>query len=557
MIALPRFRNAPRPKFLIHRIIVCALIAVACSRAADPVALRLAHEAREAQNSGQLVRAYLLYAEAAARDPSNPTYRVNRDALAPAATLLAKAKIETADVKADVKAAEKDVAKQPHGTPPPVELANESGWNPASELEPMPHLQPGGEAATFDITGDTKTLFAQVAGAYGIHAILDPELQPQRSVRFVIDRADFRTAMEALTAVTHTFVFPVSQHDMVVAQDTENKRNELEPVIVLAFPLPNALEQKDLIEAANAVRGVMTLRTIAWDSVNRIVMVRDRATRARAARALLEALLLPRAQVSLEVQFMTVDTDKNYHYGVSLPTSFAVTDFGHVGGFQSVLSTAGTAANFLAFGGGASLFGIGLSDATIFATYTNSTSQNIFDATVVVGDGQTASLHVGDKYPIPTTLYTGAQLSTPSIYNPVGEFTTEDLGLELKMSPRINGEGEVAIEVEAAFKSLGTQAIDTVPEINEREFKGTVTLREGQLAVLAGMVSSSFSKTKNGLAGLSQIPGLEQVLAEHTRDTQTSQTLVVIKPTITRLPMSPSVSPQYLLGPVRGERVVL
>jgi len=32
---------------------------------------------------------------------------------------------------------------------------------------------------------------------------------------------------------------------------------------------------------------------------------------------------------------------------------------------------------------------------------------------------------------------------------------------------------------------------------------------------------------------------------------------VVIKPTITRLPMSDTVTPQYLLGPVRGERVIL
>jgi type II secretory pathway component GspD/PulD (secretin) len=339
--------------------------------------------------------------------------------------------------------------------------------------------------------------------------ILDPELQPVKNVRFNIDHADLHTAMEALTAVTHTFVFPASRHDLVVAQDNENKRNELEPVIALTFPLPNALEQKDLIEAANAVRGVMNLRTLAWDSVNRIVVVRDRVTRARAARALLEALLLPRAQVSLEVRFMTVDTQKTYHYGTSLPTSFPITDFGHIGGFKSVLSTASTAANFLAFGGGATLFGIGLSDATIFATYTSSISQNLFDATVVVGDGQTASLHVGDKYPIPTTLYTGAQLSTPSIYNPVGEFTTEDLGLELKLSPHVNGEGAIAMEVQADFKSLGTQTIDTVPEINEREFKGTVTLREGELAVL------------------------------------------------TRLPMSPEISPQYLLGPVRGERVLL
>jgi hypothetical protein len=36
-----------------------------------------------------------------------------------------------------------------------------------------------------------------------------------------------------------------------------------------------------------------------------------------------------------------------------------------------------------------------------------------------------------------------------------------------------------------------------------------------------------------------------------------SDTLLVIKPTITRLPMSAQISPQYFLGPERGERVLL
>jgi general secretion pathway protein D len=525
--------------------------------AADAVAARLARGAREAQNSGQLVRAYLLYAEAAARDPSNLSYRTNRDSLATTANLLTKANIQTADISTDVKAAEKEAAAQPKGAEPPIEIASESEWARQPELQALPAVRPTASSGTFDLRGDTKKLFQQVSAAYGVRVLFDPELPPERSVRFQIQGADFRTAMEALTAVTHTFIFAVSEHEIAVAQDTENKRAELEPVVLESFSLPNAVEQKDVIEAANAVRGVLNLKTIGWDSQNHVVMIRDRASRVRAARGLFEALLLPKAQVSLEVQFMTIDTDKSYHYGASLPTTFQLIDFGHVGAFKSVVQSVSTAANFLAFGGGATLFGIGLSDATIFATYARSISENFYDAAMTVGDGQTASLHVGDKYPIPQTLYTGAQVSSPSIYNPIGQFTQEDLGLILKMTPRLNGSGDIAIDLEADFKSLGTQTIDTVPEINEREFKGTVTLREGQLAVLAGMDSSSYNRTKNGLRGLADIPGIDQVLAENTRDTRTSHTLVVIKPTITRLPMSPYVSPQFVVGPARGERVLL
>lgn len=503
-----------------------------------------------------MVRAYLLYGEAAAREPSNPAYRAARDSLETAAHLLSKAKVQEADVSADIKAAEKQ-AKQSPAAEQPLEFAELSEWQRDPELQPLPTLEPTASLATFHLTGDTRTLFGEVAAAYGIRVLFDPDLHPQKDIRFSLDLADFHTAMEALTAVTHTFLFPISAHEIVVAEDAENKRNELEPQVLLTFPLPNALDQKDLIEAANAVRSLLNMRTIGWDSVNRIVMVRDRVTRARIARGLMEALLLPKAQVSLEVQFMTLDTDKNYNYGFSLQNTFQLLYLGHLGGFQTMISNAGSAVNFLAFGGGATIFGLGLTDATLFATYSNSFSENIYDSTVVVDDGQTASLHVGDKYPIPQTLYTGASQSAPSIYNPVGQFTIEDLGLILKMTPRVNADEDISIDVEADFKTLGTQTINTVPEVNEREFKGSVTLREGELAVLAGMESTERDLSKTGFPWLGDIPGLGNVLSQTVRDKQLSRTLVTIKPVITRLPMAQYAGPQYLLGPVRGDRVVL
>jgi general secretion pathway protein D len=537
---------------LILRILAFAVLALTCWAGADSVAVRLAQEARKAHDSGQIVRAYLLYAEAAARDPQNPSYRANRDALESAAKLLAKANVETApDIAADVKEAE----RTRNNPEPPIEHASERLWErDGNLLQPLPTVQASNAKHDFDIRADAKVVIEQVTSAYGVRAVLDPELQPEPNIRFQLTQADFHSAMEALTAATGTFVFPISKQAVYFASDTEQKREQLEPTVLLTFPLPDALGQKDLIEAANAVRGLMNMRAIGWDSETRMVLIRDRITRARIARSLLEALLLPKAQVAFEVQFLTFDSDISYHYGVSLQTAYQLVDFGHVGGFKSVLSN--VTGNFLRFGGGATIIGVGLTDAMLFATYSKSTSRILFDATVVVSDGQTANFHVGDKYPIPTTTYTGTQQSS-SIYNPIGQVTMEDLGLVLKLTPRVNGDGDVSLDVEAAYRALGTQVIDSIPTIAEREFKGTVTLAHGQWAVLTGIDQNTFSTTQNALAGLGQIPALNQILSEHTRDTQRSNTLVLIKPTITSLPMSAEISPQYLLGPARGERVLL
>jgi general secretion pathway protein D len=538
------------------RIILCVFLALSCVVAADKVAARLAREARQAQNSGQLVRAYLLFAEAAARDSRNPTYRADRDALAPIAKLLTKANVESANISADIKAAEQH-ANQPDSEPA-IEAGSQKELERGETLQPLPHLQPKSSIADFDVRGDERTLFTQVAETYGIRAIFDPDLRPEIDIRFTIAQADFRTAMEGLTAATHTFVFPVSQHDLFIARNTTAKRAELEPVILLTVPLPNAVEAKDLAEAANAVRGALNMRAMAFDTATRTILVRDRVSRARIARSLLEALLLPGAQVSIEVELLTLDSDRSYHYGVALPTSFPIIDFGHIGAFQTTWSNVSNTMTFLAFGGGATLFGVGLADATIFATYSKSFASNIYDASVLVRDGQTADLHVGDKFPIPQSLYTGFQQSGGgSLYNPIGEVTLEDLGLILKLTPHVTGDGNVSLAVEAQYKALGTQTIDSVPSINQRQFKGNVVLREGEWAVLAGIDENTHTRTRNGLPGLAQIPGLNQVLGENTRDDKSENTLLVIKPTITRLPMSGFVSPQYFLGPRAGPRVVL
>jgi general secretion pathway protein D len=537
------------------RTILSAFLALTSLIGADHVAARLARQAREAQNSGQLVRAYLLYAEAAAREPSNPTYRADRDALASAAQLLTKAKVETANVSADVKAAE--TAPDQPASEPAIEAASRRELEQAERLQPLPHVKPNSSVRDFDLRGDEKFLFQEVATAYGIRAVWDPDLQVQTNLRFHIDQADFHTAMEALTAATHTFVFPIAEQAIFFGRDTTAKRAQLEPSILLTIPLPNAVDPKDLAEAANAVRGALNLRAMAFDGESRIVIVRDRISRARIARSLLEALLLPRAQVSIEVQLLTLDSDRSYHYGLALPTSFPIINFGHIGGFQTILPKISNAMNFFVFGAGATLFGVGLTDATLFATFSKSFTSNLYDASMIVGDGQTANLHVGDKFPIPQTLNTGFQQAGGSIYNPIGQVTLEDLGLVLKMTPHVNGESEIALDVEAEYKALGTQRINTVPSINQRQFKGSVMLREGQWAVLAGMDENTSSVTRNGIAGLAQIPGVNQVLGENTRDNKSESTLLVIKPTITRLPMSGFISPQFLLGPILGARVLL
>jgi general secretion pathway protein D len=538
---------------LIYRLTLCLLAASLLFGASNVVAARLAKQARHEQDAGRLVRAYLLYAEAATRDPQTPSYAVNRDAIAPLAKLLITSNVENADVSAEIKAAETEAGSDAKNDLQPLLPLDQDH---AGALLPPPVLQPSPSLHDFDLRVDERTAIADVARAYGVETVFDPDFDSKQIGRFSIDQADFRAAMEALTAVTHTFVFPVSAHSIFVARDSEIKRNEYEPNIEVTVPLPEATEAKDVIEAANAVRGAMRLRTLSWDSTAKIIVIRDRITKAHVAQSLLESLLLPHAQLSLDVQFIAVDTTSAYRYGVAFPTSFPLYNFAHIGGFSHPLPDLSNVASLLVFGGGTNFFGLALGSTSLFATYNRSSSKVLFQATVVVSDGQTATLHVGEKYPIASTLFSGFAGSTSTLANPIA-VNVEDLGLVLKLVPRVNGEGDITIDTDAQYKAVGTQTYNTVPAINQREFKGTVRLREGECAIIAGLHQDDRTTSRSGLVGLSQIPGVNQVLADNSRDHSTSDTLIVIKPTITRLPMSNTISPQFLVGAERGSRVLL
>jgi general secretion pathway protein D len=558
---VPRQRAHRRHCFLALRLfLVSLLVALACSAHApdEPpsktdvaVAKRLADLAKEVFRSSQTVRAYLLFAEASKLDPQNLSYRDNRSALEATAKLLIAAHLQNADIAKDIQAAEDAVA---HPEPPIVPMQTPG----PEELRSLPHVEAAGVRHNFDLHGDEITLFQQVAAVYGVRVVWDPRLTRQPNLSFHLDDADWATALDALTAATGTFVYPTSAHTIFFARDTEEKRNEYEPVILQTVTLPDAVLDKDLIEAANAVRAVLNLRAFGWDSANRTVLIRDRVTRAHVARNLLEALLIPKAQVSLEVQFLTLDSTKTYQYGISLQNMFQIVVLNHIGNLQQLTPNFGTvASNFLTFSPPGALLAVGITDASLFASYSNSLTKSYYDATVIADDLTQVTMHVGEKYPIPTSLFTGASQTAGSIYNPIGQVQMEDLGLVLKMTPRINGEEEITLEVEAEYKTLGSLVLNTVPSVNQRKYTGVVTLRQGQWAVIAGMDEKSTDLELNGIPGLSSIPGLKHVFSQHTNTTETSDTLVVIKPTITRLPMSPEVSPQYFLGSVRGARVLM
>jgi Flp pilus assembly secretin CpaC len=86
--------------------------------------------------------------------------------------------------------------------------------------------------------------------------------------------------------------------------------------------------------------------------------------------------------------------------------------------------------------------------------------------------------------------------------------------------------------LELQVRSLTGQSANGAPIISNKEYKGSIRLRDGEPAVVAGQISSNDQRSMSGLPGLGLIPGLNQAMVNNTLTKQDDELLIMITPHI-------------------------
>jgi type II secretory pathway component GspD/PulD (secretin) len=524
---------------------IAVLLAVVCLAAASApagvdtnadspkeLAMSLARKAKRAEKAGESAQAYLYYAEASALQPSNRSYRGHMEALQTRATKQSQPKPSP-----DAAPADPDADVLPEN---PFDSMTEKEFSQARELKELPtlHAKPGTQ--NFDLTGDARTLFEKVADSFGLQTVFDGDYPKAAApIRFHVSGADYREAIHDLEAATGSFVIPLSGRLFMVAQDTPPKRNDLEQTMEIAVPVPEALTTQELTEIAQILRQATNIEKIAWESTQQRIVVRDRVSRVIPAVSLLSELLAFRPEVMVDLEFLQVDASDMAQYGFAVSNSFTGIYLGHI--LNNAISVPSGVTNLLSFGGGKTL--IGLTAAQVQAMFNESISntRSGYRAQLRSLTGAPATLHVGERYPVITSGYFGASASTPqtgTVYAPPPSFTFLDLGLEMKITPYVNGIDTTSLQVETTFQILTGGSVNNIPIVGSRAVKSQVSVRNGEWAVIGTMQSDTRSKATSGFWGLAQIPLLGDLFKQTTTDQENSNVLIGIRTHLLSLPAS-------------------
>ncbi|MGE5644828.1 MAG: type II secretion system protein GspD [Acidobacteriota bacterium] len=511
-------------------VCLAAALILAAGEPKEPKASQLYDEGRRAERAGDVVRAYLLYSQAAALDPTDQRYWIRSQALRTQAALKAKAM-----PKPD----------QPQGEETsPAEAAEAGIGDTISDRELIelrrlarpPTLKATPGKKTLTLRGDARAVIERTAREFGIETVFDGDFQAGRPVRLHLDDVDYRQALRAVESATGTFVFPLGERLIMAVKDTPQKRTENEPTMAVTIDIPETVTIQEAQELARAVQQTMDIMRLAVDANRRMVLIKDRVSKVRPAQALFEQLAHTRAQFLIDMQFLEVDRTNMFTYGLLLPSQFPILYVGN--------GLTGAAANLARFFMGNSIFGLGIADAQLFATMNKSYSKTLLDAQVRSLDGSAATFHVGNKYPI----LAGGFLGQDAALGVVPSFNFEDLGVVLKVTPHANGMDEVSLDVEAEFKVLSGQSLNGIPVISSRKLESKVRVRNSEWAVIGGLMSTTEAKTLTGMAGLMNIPVLGTALRKNDNTRDSTEVLVLMKPTLLNPPPDQFMTRQLYVG---------
>jgi general secretion pathway protein D len=193
---------------------------------------------------------------------------------------------------------------------------------------------------------------------------------------------------------------------------------------------------------------------------------------------------------------------------------------------QSILNATGGFGGFALDIGKDAIFG------SIINAVQNDTESNILATPhIVTLNNQRAKFLVGQDVPITT----GEALSD-NFDNAFRTVQRKEVGIKLEVMPQVNQQGEVKLFVKQEVSSVAGPVSNRSSDLifNKREFETTLTVGDGQILAIGGLLNDDERRTIEKIPLLSDIPLLGELFKSKSRTRRKTNLTVFIRPTIIR-----------------------
>lgn len=267
------------------------------------------------------------------------------------------------------------------------------------------------------------------------------------------------------------------------------------------------------------------------------LLIRARPAAFRLIESALRAIDASPLQVVIEATIAEVTLNDQLQYGVQyyLETGFGSAGFttraagsSPAGSLATPVPQAGSGLNLVVSTGGARV---------VLNALSSITNVRVVSApTLSVLNNQTARLQVGNQVPVRTQ----QSQSTDNTDSPViSNIEYKDTGVILKVTPRINSNNDVSMDVQQEVSSIvndaaSTQADALAPTISTRRIGSIVSVANGQTVVLGGLIQENQQNGRGGVPVLQDIPLLGNLFSSTSSSRDRTELVVFITPRVIR-----------------------
>ena len=272
------------------------------------------------------------------------------------------------------------------------------------------------------------------------------------------------------------------------------------------------------------------------------VVVRGTPSAIAAIEGLITDLDVRRPQVLIEAAIAEITGEEAEALAVQLGTSGAT--LSQVEGAATSFSTAGPSLGAIldaldvpiagALGPGLTAnLAIGDNFSILVQALGTSSKSNLLSTPQITTlDNKVGEFIVAQEVPF----VTGSILTDSSTVNPYTTIERKDVGITLKVLPRINAGDTIRLEVVQEASSIAatqlTQATDLIT--NRRAINTTVLADNGQTIVLGGLTSDDYGQVKSQVPILGDIPIIGELFKSRRESRQKRTLFIFLKPTILR-----------------------
>ncbi|MFN7956790.1 MAG: secretin N-terminal domain-containing protein [Holophagaceae bacterium] len=393
-----------------------------------------------------------------------------------------------------------------------------------------------------------REIFATLSKASGVNIITHTSYQDQ-SVSIDLRGLSFQRVLDTLMLQNDLFYKVIDKNTIMVFKSTPQNREAFENQIIktyyLSFADPNEL--RSTLTTINP-----QLRVFTDKRVNALI-VKAKPLELAIVDQVIRTLDKGKAEIMVYLELMEVTENSLEQVGLLPVLNASDTSGTYRFGATTVNNTSGMNTN-------SGFTKIHTADIRVLFPNlaldflkSNGDARLVASPNVRVVSGETGEVNIGEK--ISTTQSqisglggsTGTNTAASSLLAGAAQtsFSYEDVGVKIKVEPRVHNNGEITLKIDSLVTTLKSGSTPGRPDLGKREIKTSARLRDGETAIFGGLLKDEEQKSLQGIWGLSDIPLVGRLIG-NTRNSKaktdvilTIRAVLVRKPVLTEQDMAP------------------